>query len=72
MSDGTKRTIENSEADEVCTEESNSVYTSTDPEGDWQNFEDAMRRIVTVPKDQVDKVLRAERKRHKAQKEQKT
>lgn len=32
-------------------------YTSADPEADWARFQDAMKTIVSVPKESVDKAM---------------
>ena len=36
-------------------------YTSVDPQADWQRFNDAMKSIVSVPKEAVDEAMETER-----------
>ena len=35
-------------------------YTSVDPQADWQRFNDAMKTIVSAPKEAVDKAIENE------------
>ncbi len=49
-------------------------YVSSDPEADFQNFKDTLRRVVSVPKEVVDKALterEAEKKQRKEQRNSK-